>query len=68
MSANHQTLDHLRIRARGAPLCYSRHAPSDTIDQERINARSSAAVMMLSVMTCAAAFVIAYGGWWLMMG
>jgi hypothetical protein len=67
MSANKHMADNnlqlLRVRARTAPLCYSRQATSEVIDQARINAQSNAVLMMFSVMTCAAAFLVVYGGW-----
>lgn len=55
-------LEHLRVRARRAPLCYSRQARSDGIEA-RIDAQSGAVLMVLSVATCAATFLVVYGGW-----
>jgi hypothetical protein len=37
-----RSLEHLRVCARAAPLCYSRHATAHAIDQARIDAQSSA--------------------------
>jgi hypothetical protein len=53
----------MHIRARRVPLCYSRGTTSEAIDQARIDAQSNAVLMMFSVMTCAAAFLVVYGGW-----
>ena len=55
--------EHLHVRARSAPLCYSRQATSDVIHQARIDTQSSAVLAVLSVVTCAAAFLVVYGGW-----
>ena len=53
---------HLHVRARSAPLCYSRQATSDVIHQARIDTQSNA-VLALSVVTFVAAFLVVYGGW-----
>ena len=53
----------LHVRARPAPRCYARPATSDGIDQARIDAQSGAVLTALSVVTCAVAFVVAFGGW-----
>lgn len=53
--------EHLRVRT-SAPLCYSREA-ADNIDQARMDEQSSGVLVALSVVTCAAAFVVVYAGW-----
>ena len=52
----------VRVRACRAPLCYSRQEMSDGIDQARIDAHTSAVLIVLSAMTCAAAFLVVNGG------
>lgn len=52
-----------RIRVRKAPLCYSRAATAVDSQQARIDAQSNAALVMLGAVTCAAAFLVVYGGW-----
>ena len=58
-----RTFEHLRVRARTPPLCYSRQPTSDGIDKARIDAQSSTVLMVLSVATCVATFLVVYGGW-----
>jgi hypothetical protein len=62
MTAAQQNLEHLRVRARSAPLCYSRQAQSDGIEQARPDTLSSAALTVLGVATCAAAFLMGWLG------
>jgi hypothetical protein len=52
-----------RGHARRAPLCYSRQTPRDKVDQTRIDTESSALIAVYSVVSCAAAFLVVYGGW-----
>jgi hypothetical protein len=49
--------------ARRTPRCYARAATSDDIDQARADTQCTAVLMLLSVLTCAAVFAVAYGGW-----
>jgi len=58
-----RSFEHLRVRARTAPLCYSRQPTADGIDKARIDAQSSTVLMVLSVATCVATFLVVYGGW-----
>jgi hypothetical protein len=58
-----KTFEHLRVRPRTAPLCYSRQPTSDGIDQARIDAQDSTVLTVLSAVTCAATFLVVYGGW-----
>jgi len=53
----------LRLRPSNAPRCYTRAVTSADIDQARTDRQCTAALMLLSVTTCAALFVVAYGGW-----
>jgi hypothetical protein len=53
--------EQLRIGARKAPLCYSRQAKSQAIEQARVDAQFSVALIMLSLLTCVAAFMAVYG-------
>ena len=62
MTAARQNLEHLRVRARGAPLCYSREAQSDGTEQARNDTLSRAALTVLGVATCAAAFLMGWLG------
>ena len=59
----YRTFEHLRVRPRTAPLCYSRQVTSDGIDQARTDAQSSTVLTVLSVVTCATTFLVVYGGW-----
>ena len=52
----------VRVRACRALLCYSRQEMSDGVDQARIDAHTSAVLIVLSAMTCAAAFLVVNGG------
>ena len=66
MSTNEQAwqdFQQLRVRTRKAPLCYSRDATSLDTQQARVDAQSKAAVVVLGVVTCVAAFLVASGGW-----
>jgi hypothetical protein len=58
-----RTLAHLRVRARAAPLCYARQQRSDQVDRPPIDEQGSAVLLVLGALTCAAAFLVAYGGW-----
>ena len=44
------------------PRCYARKPKSKAIDQVRIDAYNNATLMVLSVITGVAAFVVVYGG------
>ncbi len=52
-----------RGHARRAPLCYLRQTARDEVDQTCINTESSALIAVYSVVSCAAAFLVVYGGW-----
>ena len=58
-----RSFEDLRVRARTAPLCYSRQPTADGIHKARIDAQSSTVLMVLSVATCVATFLVVYGGW-----
>ena len=62
MPAHEDRNAHLHARARSAPLCYSRPATSNVIHQSRVGTQCNA-VLALSVVTFAAAFLVVYGGW-----
>jgi hypothetical protein len=57
------SLAHLRVRARSAPLCYEREQTSDDANRPPINERGSAVLGVLGALTCAAVFLVAFGGW-----
>jgi hypothetical protein len=50
-------------RPRSAPQCYSRQAGSKAISESRVDAQSNDFLLLLSNVTCIAAFLIAYNGW-----
>ena len=52
---------HLRVRR--VPRCYARAATLDDAEQARIDRQCAAALIVLSVMTCGAVFLIVHGGW-----
>ena len=55
-----RNLEHLRVRSRPVPLCYSR----DGADQASTETESGTALSaVLSAVTCVALFVVVYGGW-----
>ncbi len=59
-----QNLKQSRGHARRAPLCYSRQAAGDEMNQARTDGESSVMIAVYGVMTCAAAaFLVVYGGW-----
>ena len=62
MRAYQQNTGHLHVRARSAPLCYSRHPQSHETEQARVDTQSSSAVVALGVAACAAAFAIGWLG------
>ena len=53
----------LRVRVRTAPLCYSRQEAQDEIDRSRVDTQSNATLALLGAVTCAATFLVVYGGW-----
>jgi hypothetical protein len=53
----------LRVRARTAPLCYSRQETQDEIDRSRIDTQTNATLAVLGAVTSAATFLVVYGGW-----
>ncbi len=56
-------MEQSRAHVRRTPLCYSRQAPRDGIDQADLG-ESSTMLAICSVMTCtAAAFLVVYGSW-----
>lgn len=57
------SLEHVRLHARTAPLCYARRQRSHAIDPTRVDAQSYAALILLSILTCAAILLVVYGGW-----
>jgi hypothetical protein len=59
----YKNFEHLRIRARTAPLCYSRPPTSDGTDQGCLDTQSNVVLAVLSAVTCAATFLVVYGGW-----
>jgi hypothetical protein len=52
----------LRVRARTAPLCYTRQPAQDEIDRAHVDSQSNATLALLGAVTCAATFFIVYGG------
>ncbi len=62
MTAHQQNLEHLRVRARSAPLCYYRQAQSYGTEKARIDTQSSVTLIVLGVAACAAAFLIGWSG------
>jgi hypothetical protein len=50
-----------RVRSRAAPLCYSRTKRVDELHQTRVAEQSRAIMMILGVITCAAAFLAVHG-------
>ena len=52
-----------RGHARRVPLCYLRQTAWDEVDQTRIDTESSALIAVYSVVSCAATFLVVYGGW-----
>ena len=60
---SHATIDQMHVRTRTAPICYSRQPTSVTGDEPSVDERSNAVVAVLSAVTCAATFLVVYGGW-----
>jgi hypothetical protein len=67
MQADHYTHDkaweHLQTGGRPAPQCYSRHPQSKAIGQSGADVEGNMLLLALSIVTCAAAFLVVYGGW-----
>lgn len=67
MPSNHHSSDrgveHRGVFRRPVPRCYSRPGMSKAISERRIDWESNTILLGLSVVTCIAAFVAAYGGW-----
>lgn len=53
----------VRLGTNRVPLCCSRQTMSDETKQARIDSQSGGVLTALTVVSCAAAFVIAYAGW-----
>jgi hypothetical protein len=51
------------LRVRWVPRCYARAAMMDNADQAHIDRQCAAALIVLSVMTCGAVFLVVHGGW-----
>jgi hypothetical protein len=62
-SSPDRTLAHLRVRTRAAPLCYARQQTPDQVDSLSIDEKGSGVLLVLGALTCAAVFLVAYGGW-----
>lgn len=50
-----------RIKVRKPPLCYSRPVTVDS-EQARVDAQFNSLLVVLGVVTCAAAFLVAHSG------
>jgi hypothetical protein len=52
-----------RVRTRPAPLCYSRERTFEDTHAGVVEGQGATAVFLVGALTCAAAFLLAYGGW-----